>query len=288
MSSKFKSLSVFSFSSIFFYLITLTSAYAQTCPNSHPFECNGACYIDAAQAASGGCTSQNPTNSTPDNKTTANNPPSNVNNNGGSCSLPGRVQSGCRTAETQSWCDTTCVNYIGNGNDGCINRNGQFVSRACVCSDAENDVESIIDIEINLGIDIDDDFIAQADYVGAPPALNPVISLSDLKVYLGALFGTQVGHELADILNQNGDAWVDRNEASAAKGADPRQTLNTTLSCGLAMDDVLAYVGLYMGDGSISKYQGDLDEDVEINMLQFTRTWQPGTDATACQYRGTC
>ena len=269
---------------------------SSNCPSSHPYECSGSCYTDANQASSSGCTSggNNSNGNSNNNNGASNNNNNGVSNNngnnnsGGGCKFPGRVQSGCRTADTQSWCNTTCVRWIGNGNDGCINQNGEFLSRACVCSDAENDVESIIDIEINLGIDIDDNFIAQADYVGDPPPLNPGISLRDLKIYLAALFGTQVGHELADVLNTNGDNWVDRNEASAAKGQDPRQTLNTAMACGLAMDDVLAYVGLYLGDGSISKYQGDLDDYVEENMLRFTRTWQPGTDATACQYRGGC
>ena len=93
---------------------------------------------------------------------------------------------------------------------------------------------------------------------------------------------------MADILNTDGDQIVSRNEATAAKGQDPRQTLNTGMACGLGMDDVLAYVGLYLGDGSISKYQGDLDDFVKDNMLEFSRTWQPGTDALACQYRGGC
>ena len=269
-----------------FLIVFLAShmANAQNCSGTHSYECGGACYVDAAQAASAGCT---------DGSSGGGSDPGDNNNGGGgqdpdACPIQGQIVSGCRTADTQDWCDTNCVTLVGNGNDGCINAEGIFVSRACVCADPGNAIESMIDIEINLGIDIDDSFIAVADYVGAPPPINPVLSYADALTYFQALLGDQGGREFADALNTNGDGIIDRNEASAAKGADPTQTLGTSFGCGLSTDDVLAYVGLYLGDGSIDKYQGNLDSSVKDNMLKFTRTWQPGTDVLACQYRGGC
>ncbi len=278
--------------SLLFGIIIMTlasSANAMSCPASHPYVCGGNCYVDAAQAASGGCS--NGGSSGGSNNGGSNNGGSNnggSSNSGDQCPVQGRVVSGCRNADTQDWCDTVCVTYIGNGNDGCLNAEGNFVSRACVCSDPENAIESIIDIEYNLGIDIDDNFVANAGYIGAPPAINPGMTFSDALIYFKALLGDVEGQRFGDALNTNGDNWIDRNEASAAKGQDPSQTLTTSFGCGLSTDDVLAYVGLYLGDGAIDKYQGNLDSSVKDAMLQFTRTWQPGTSALGCEYRGGC
>lgn len=267
-----------------FSLGAVATANAQSCPPSHPLfssDCNQ-CFTDAAQAASAGCSvgSQPPSNP---------NPPSSNPNNPNSCGGgSGAIVSGCRTDDTQDWCDTVCVQSVGNGNDGCLNADGIFVSRDCICSDPENSREAIIDIEINLGIDIDDRFVQASGYQGAPPPLDPVISLADATTYFVALLGESEGRQLANDLNTNNDNVITRNEASAAKGADPRQTLNTRFGCGLSTDDVLAYIGLYLGDGAIDKYAGDLDESVKAAMLEFTRSWQPGTDAQACEYRGGC
>ena len=273
------------------WLFTLAQfASGMNCSGTHSFECGGNCYEDAAQAAAGGCSVDGGGTGGGGNSGGGNN---NGGNNGGgnsgdACPTRGQIVSGCRTADTQDWCDTNCVTLVGNGNDGCINAQGGFVSRACVCADPDNAIESMIDIEVNLGIDIDDDFIAQAKYVGAPPPINPKISYADALKYFQALLGDQKGREFADALNTTPDDVIDRNEASAAKGADPTQTLGTSFGCGLSTDDVLAYVGLYLGDGSIDKYQGNLDSSVKDAMLKFTRTWQPGTDVLACQYRGGC
>ena len=260
---------------------------AQNCPSSHPYVCGGACYTDANQASSAGCSGGS--NSGGGSPAPAPAPAPAPSNNGDNCAgaNPPQVESGRRTSETQSWCDTRCVTYVGN-RSGCLNAAGTFVSNASVCSDPENSREAIIDIEFNLGIDIDDNFIDQSGYQGTPPSINPSISTSDARKYFRALLGTQKGDELTNALNTNGDGIIDRNEASAAKGADPRQVLTTGFGCGLSTDDVLAYIGLYIGDGAIDKYAGDLDQSVQNNMLEFTRSWQPGTDAQACQYRGGC
>ena len=183
--------------------------------------------------------------------------------------------SGCRTADTQDWCDTTCVSVVANGT-GCMNAEGRFVSAACVCSDPANTREALLDVEANLCIDLDDEFIAMSGYQGPPPPINPKISYQDAVVYFTALLGAQEAVELANALNTDGDGWLTRTEASLAKGADPNQTLTTSLSSGLAMDDVLAYIGLYLGDGAVDKYAGDLDDEVLDAMLTFTRSWQPG------------
>ena len=108
--------------------------------STHPYEACGRCWENEVQATSAGCTDGSNNNQPNDNNQPSDN--NQPNNNGGTCRFPGRVASGCRTADTQSWCNTTCVRWVGNGNDGCINQNGEFLSRACVCSDAENDVES--------------------------------------------------------------------------------------------------------------------------------------------------
>jgi len=200
---------------------------------------------------------------------------------------PSHVVSGRRGEFTQAWCDTVCVTMIGNGT-GCLNRNGIFVSNASICSDPANAKEAMLDIEYNLGVNIDDAFIAASGYQGAVPSLNPRMTTDDVRKYFVALLGQQKGVELTNALNTNGDGWIDRNEASAAKGADPRQILTTGFGCGLSTDDIMAYVGLYMGDGAIDKYAGDLDASVKESMLRFTRSWQPGVSAQACEYRGGC
>ncbi len=200
---------------------------------------------------------------------------------------PSHVISGRRTEFTQSWCDTVCVTYVGN-NTACLNRAGTLVSNASICSDPANAKEAMIDIEYNLGIDIDDAFIAASGYQGAVPSLNPRMKTEDVRKYFVALLGSQKGSEFTNALNLNGDGWIDRNEASQAKGADPRQVLNTGFGCGLSTDDIMAYLGLYMGDGAIDKYAGDLDPSVKEAMLRFTRSWQPGVSAQACEYRGGC
>ena len=134
---------------------------------------------------------------------------------------------------------------------------------------------AIMDIEENLGIDIDDGFIEIADYDGYAPSYNTVMDLEDAKVYFRALLGTEKGNQLGDDLNTNGDGVLTRNEASMAKGADPLQVLNTGLHSGLAMDDILAYVGLYFGSGRIDQYAGDLGPEITARLATFTRTWQP-------------
>ena len=264
------------------------------CPASHPLECGGACFVDENQAASGGCNVDGNIDNRNDNRdsiTNDNNNNSNNNsNNGDQCASsdnPSLVESGRRTEFTQPDCDTVCVTMIGNGT-GCLNAAGVFVSNASICSDPENAREAILDIEFNLNIDIDDNFIASIDYQGAPPPINPSISTEDARTYFRALLGQSEGDELTNALNTNGDSFIDRNEASQAKGSDPRQVLTTGFGCGLSTDDILSYLGLYIGDGSIDKYAGDLDSSVKNNLLEFTRSWQPGVDARACEYRGGC
>ncbi|WP_062058642.1 family 31 carbohydrate-binding protein, partial [Cellvibrio sp. OA-2007] len=200
---------------------------------------------------------------------------------------PSHVVSGRRGEFTQSWCDTVCVTMIGN-DTGCLNKDGIFVSNASICSDPANAKEAMLDIEYNLGIDIDDAFVAASGYQGAVPSLNPRMKTEDVRKYFVALLGQDRGSSLTDALNTNGDAWIDRNEASQAKGSDPRQLLTTGFGCGLSTDDIMAYLGLYMGDGAIDKYAGDLDASVKASMLTFTRSWQPGVSAQACEYRGGC
>lgn len=204
-----------------------------------------------------------------------------------SATNPSHVESGRRTEFTQEWCDTVCVTYIANGT-ACLNKSGTLVTNASICSDPANAREAMLDIEYNLHINIDDQFVSMAGYQGAVPSINPRLSIADTRTYFSALLGPEKGVELANRLNTNGDGWVDRNEASAAKGADPLQLLNTGFGCGLSTDDIMAYVGLYMGDGAIDKYAGDLDPAVKAAMLKFTRSWQPGVHAQACEYRGGC
>ena len=198
------------------------------------------------------------------------------------------VVSGCRQPLTQSWCNTTCSYWVGNGNDGCINTSGGFVSRACICSDPANAKEALIDIEINLGITLDPLFKQNAGYQGTVPPIDPKITVADAKKWFVQLLGPTKGAQLASDLDTNHDGILFRSEASAAKGADPTQTLNTGFGSGLSTDDVLAYLGLYLGDGALDKYAGDLDASVKTNMLAVTRSWQPGVNAQACTYRGGC
>ncbi|WP_299680027.1 hypothetical protein [uncultured Tenacibaculum sp.] len=241
------------------------------CPSSHPYSACGRCWESAAQAQSGGC-SDNGSDNSGDNGD---------GNNGGSDN--GTVVP-CGSFNYDA-SNTTCVSPVGNGNDGCINSDGLFVSIRGVVSNPCNTKEAILDIERNLGIDIDDDFVENhCGYQGVPPSINPKILLADAKIYFRALFGTQIGNEFGDLLNTNGDAWLDRNEATAAKGADPRQLLNLPVESGLATDDVLAYIGLYLGDGALDKYAGDLGPEVMSRMESFTRTWQPGRTAASRRY----
>ncbi|MDO3385888.1 hypothetical protein QWI17_08565 [Gilvimarinus sp. SDUM040013] len=263
--------------------------FSQSCPASHPFQCGGACYVDAAQAQAGGCSESSTSSSSGQSSSNSSDNSNNAGNNltCASDENPSHVVSGRRQQFTQPWCDTVCVTYVGNGT-GCLNAAGTFVSNASICSDPANAREAIIDIEYNLGIEIDDQFQAMSGYQGAPPSINPTMTVADAETYFSALIGEQKGVELVSLLNTNGDNIVTRNEASQAKGSDPRQLLNTGFGCGLSTDDIMAYVGLYVGDGAIDKYAGDLDDSVKAAMLEFTRSWQPGVDAQACEYRGGC
>lgn len=270
-------------------VLSNTTAWANTCPVSHPYfsENCSQCFADEAQAESAGCAADidepdftGPTPPTNDNGS---------NNSGCSETTPPPSSGGQGSASVVTVLDPVaynCAAQVGNGNDGCLNIDGLFVSRCGVVSNPANTKEAILDIEFNLGINIDDNFIANSGYQGLPPAINPGMSLADAKTYFIALIGSEKGNQLANDLNTNGDNWLDRNEATAAKGADPRQVLNTGFGDGLATDDVLAYVGLYFGDGAVDKYAGDLDITVKENLLQFTRTWQPGTDAITGRYTG--
>ncbi|GLS25740.1 hypothetical protein [Marinibactrum halimedae] len=280
------------------------------CPSSHPYSCGSACYVDAAQAASGGCFGGGNSNGGGNN----NNPPPPPPNNGGGTppppppsngggSNPGScgsdtnptglmsAVSGQRNSDTQDWCDTTCITYLAN-DTACVNKDNFIVTTGLVCSDPQNAIEAIKDVEYNLCIDIDDSFVAAAGYQAFStsdiPPLNPVITKADAEVYFNALMGSPRGTNFVNVLDANNDGILTRSEASQVKGSDPTQTLNTGFGCGLSTDDVMAYVGLYMGDAAIDKYAGDLDQSVKDNMLKFTRSWQPGVTAQDCEYRGGC
>ena len=261
------------------------------CSSSHPYECGGNCYTDATQASSAGCNSGS---------NSGGNDGSNSGGNNGGGSNVG-TSSTCDNGSNWDPNNTVCVRDItgGNGNPaaGCINSDGFFVSGQGVVSNPCNSKLAIRDIEINLGIDIDDSFYAASDYQDIVPAMNPSISKSEFIVYMKALFvginvngktGDQFAVEFANLLDTNNDGILFRTEASQAKGADPRQVLNLEpifgIDGGLATDDVLAYVGLYLGDGAIDKYAGDLPQVVQDNMAAFTRTWQPGVTGTAARY----
>ncbi|GLS27398.1 hypothetical protein [Marinibactrum halimedae] len=285
-------------------LLTLLShwANAQNCPSSHPYACGGNCYVDANQAASGGCQNGGGNNGGGNNGGGNNGGGNNGggNNGGGNnsgCSSDTNptglmsTVSGQRNANTQNWCDTNCITYLAN-NTACVNKDNKIVTTGLVCSDPDNAIEAIKDIEYNLCINIDDNFISAAGYqafnTNQIPGINPYMTKADAAIYFNALLGSPRGTELANLLDANNDGMLNRNEASQVKGSDPSQTLNTGFGCGLSTDDVLAYLGLYMGDAAIDKYAGDLDQSVKDNMLKFTRSWQPGVTAQDCQYRGGC
>ena len=204
---------------------------------------------------------------------------------------PAVVGKDMRSEHTQPWCDPVCVNVLANGT-ACNNASGQIVTTLGVCNDGDQVRESIKDIEYNLCIDIDQVFIDQSDYTGQPPGTNYTISTDDAALYFAALFskddngnGVIDGAEataardkayaLVDELNTGGGNTITRNEASSAKGADPCQLLSTGFNSGLATDDILSYIGMYLGDPMLDKYAGDLATHISENMLSFTRTWQP-------------
>lgn len=259
---------------------TANEPVSLNCPSSHPYQACGRCWTDANQAASGGCNEGN-----------------NGDNNGGG-SDGGTGDNSTNTCSAPNWDpkNTTCVQSVANGT-GCLNSDGYFVSLDGIVSNPCNSQLAITDIEVNLGIDIDDNFIAESVYQGAVPSINPTLSKSDFIIYMKELFkginingktGNQFATEFANLLDTDGNGILTRNEASMAKGADPRQVLNLEpifgINGGLATDDVLAYVGLYLGDGAIDKYAGDLPQNVQDNMAVFTRTWQPGVTGTNARY----
>ncbi|WP_156152319.1 hypothetical protein [Flammeovirga sp. OC4] len=239
-----------------------TTPASSNCPASHPYEACGQCWADQVQAFSAGCTE------TPQ--------------EGDDTANGGNEGSGNLNPD-----NTTCVTPVGNGNDGCLNSDGYFVSRDGVVSDPENARLAILDIEVNLGIDIDDEFIEKCGYQGTVPSINPSITAADAKIYFKALIGEQKAQWLIEDLDTNGDGILTRNEASQAKGSDPRQVLRTGFGQenGLATDDILAYIGLYLGDGAIDKYAGDLLPEVQDNLAKFTRTWQPEVMNSNGRYR---
>ncbi|WP_026972080.1 hypothetical protein [Aliagarivorans marinus] len=196
-----------------------------------------------------------------------------------------------RTADTQPWCDPVCVNQLTNGTS-CNNAAGDVVTTFGFCNDAENARESIVDIQYNLCIEVDQEFIDLSGYTGQPPSVDFKIPAADAAFYFAALFaedtngngiidGDEVtlaknrGWALANELNPSGSGMLTRNEASAVKGEDPCQLLSTGFASGLATDDILSYIGLYIGEPMVDKYAGDLEEHVKVNLEYFSRTWQP-------------
>ncbi len=296
-----------------------------SCPNSHPYEACGACWTDANQAQSGGCNDSGGGTDTGDNNSGGNNqsndcPSSHPYSACGQCwtdanqaQAGGCTDTGGNNGDGNNGdgnngggtpCgsfnynpnNTACVTSVANGS-GCINSDGLFVSSRGVVSNPCNTKEAVLDIERNLGIEIDDNFIAQSGYQGAVPSINPTMTKSDFLIYMKELLkginingktGDEFAVEFTNLLDTNNDGILTRNEASQAKGSDPRQVLNLepifTINGGLATDDVLAYVGLYLGDGALDKYAGDLPQVVQDNMASFTRTWQPGVNAASRRY----
>jgi len=249
------------------------------CPSSHPFAACGQCWADANQAQSGGCSDTG------------------GGDNGGGDNGGGDNGGGTPCGDYNYNPDNTaCVTVVANGS-GCMNSDGLFVSSKGIVSNPCNTKEAVLDIERNLGINISNQFIESSGYQGNVPSINPTMTKSDFIIYMKALFiginiagktGDQYATEFADLLDTNNDGILTRNEASQAKGSDPRQVLNLepifTINGGLATDDVLAYVGLYLGDGALDKYAGDLPQSVQDNMANFTRTWQPGVNAASKRY----
>lgn len=177
--------------------------------------------------------------------------------------------SGCRTFQTQPDCDTVCAGSLFD--DGCFNEDGQFVTPACVCSNSNNSVEAIRDIEIALGIDIDDRFVEVAGYQGPPPALNPIISVQDAERFFSAILQPDQASLLLSLLNLNGDALLERNEASLAKS---NPALESAFGCNLwAVDNLLALLGLYLPNGSVDRYQGSLNPDIFTALLGISRAF---------------
>lgn len=198
-----------------------------------------------------------------------------------------------RSEHTQPWCDPVCSQVTTNGTS-CKNAAGQSVTTLGVCNDATQSIESIKDIEYNMCIDIDDRFISEAGYNGQPPGTDYQISTTDAAFFFAVLFskdsngngvidGAEVasardsGWQLTNELNLNGDNTITRGEAGQSKGADPCQLLSTGFSSGLATDDILSYIGMYLGDPMIDKYAGDLEgeDGIKEKLLTFSRTWQP-------------
>lgn len=259
--------------------VTMTEPTSLNCPSSHPYQACARCWEDAAQAASGGCNQGGNSNDGGNNDSGNNDGGINDggNNNSGECAAPNWNPN-----------NTACVQTVANGT-GCLNSDGYFVSLEGVVSNPCNSRLAILDIENNLGIDIDDSFIAECGYQGAPPSINPTILVSDALIYFKALMPHDVAEEFASLLNTNGDAYLTRNEASMAKGSDPLQILNLPPEIvgqggGLATDDILAYIGMYLGDGAVDKYAGDLNDEVKAKLLNITRSWQPGTSGTGARY----
>lgn len=198
-----------------------------------------------------------------------------------------------RTEHTQPWCDPVCV-VSTTGGTSCKNAAGNAVSTLGVCNDGIQAQESIKDIEYNLCINIDQQFINDSTYQGLPPGGDYTIPTADAAFYFATLFSVDSngngvidgpeataardrGWSLANELNSNGDNIITRNEAGAVKGADDCQLLSTGFTSGLATDDILSYIGLYLGDPMIDKYAGDLEgeDDIKEKLLHYSRTWQP-------------
>lgn len=198
-----------------------------------------------------------------------------------------------RTEHTQPWCDPVCVEVTTNGTS-CKNAAGDAVTVLGVCNDGIQAQESIKDIEYNLCINIDNQFINDSTYKGSPPGGNYQIPAQDAAFYFATLFSkdsnnngvidgaeataaSSRGWELANELNSNGDSIITRTEAGQVKGADPCQLLSTGFTSGLATDDVLSYIGMYLGDPMIDKYAGDLEgeDGIKEKLLNYSRTWQP-------------
>ncbi|WP_050858549.1 hypothetical protein [Aquimarina agarilytica] len=282
-----------------------------TCPETHPFMACDQCWTNSQSSIEQGCkeisenTSSENNDANEDTSTEDNTTSEDTNSENNDAINTINTPNDLNNSTESFICgnliynpkNNICNNHSTPSNLGCFNSDGLFISSKGVVSNPCNTKEAILDIERNLGINIDDEFIELCGYQGAVPPINPSITRSDFIVYIKKLFegitiegktGDQYAIEFAKLLDTNNDGILTRNEASQSKGSDPRQVLNLepifTINGGLATDDLLAYVGLYLGDGALDKYAGDLPDIVQKNMTHFTRTWQPGVNAASKRY----
>ena len=167
-----------------------------------------------------------------------------------------------------------CVAPFDNYRSGCRSANGDVYGRCGFKSDAVNAVQALLDLEQNLAIDIDDNLINHAEYIGHPPSINTEIAVEDAYTFFSIVFDPDTANTIINRLDMNRDSIITRSEAFPSS-SDLTLSIVSYFKSEAEKNNLLAYIGLYLPDGAIDAYSGTISLELKERLLEYTRTWEP-------------